>query len=86
MPGSVMGERRKQVRRRTLKSGKIVFNHKSSVVDCAVRNLSEVGALLIVPNAAGIPNAFELIDSEGVAHNCTVAWKADGKIGVDFKS
>ena len=33
-------------RKRALKSGRIVFNHRHSVIDCVVRNVSANGARL----------------------------------------
>ena len=56
-----MDNRRERDRQRTLKSGKIVFNHKTSVVDCTVRNLSDTGACLQVGSAVGIPEIFDLL-------------------------
>ena len=38
-----MAERRTVPRTRILRGGKILFNDKRSVIDCTVRNLSEVG-------------------------------------------
>ena len=50
-----MEDHRRQIRRRVLKGGKILFNNKASSIDCAIRNLSEGGALLHVESAVGIP-------------------------------
>ena len=44
-----------------LRAGKIVFNNKSSVIDCMVRNLSPTGACLLVSNVIGVPSTFELL-------------------------
>ena len=56
-----MAERRAHPRHRTLKAGKIVFNHHFSVVDCTVRSLSATGARLDVPSTFGIPDDFDLL-------------------------
>jgi hypothetical protein len=56
-----METRRRRERRRTLKAGKIIFNRKTSVVDCMVRNLSGDGACLQVDTIVGIPETFELL-------------------------
>lgn len=53
-----MDEHRRQPRLRTLKSGKIVFNKKSSVLDCTIRNLSGTGACLQVADPTGILSAL----------------------------
>jgi phage terminase large subunit-like protein len=41
-----MKERRRSDRRRTYLAGRIVFNGRSSTIDCLVRNLSQTGAML----------------------------------------
>jgi hypothetical protein len=80
-----MDERRKVKRTRTLKSARIVFRHSSSVIDCTVRNLTNVGACLHVPDSFGVPESFELMfDSAHVRRNCRVIWRTDTKLGVAF--
>jgi len=70
---------------RTLKAGKIVFNHHGSVVDCMVRNLSATGACLVVPSTVGIPDRFDLVIAPGKdARRCRVAWKDDTRVGIMF--
>lgn len=79
------GDRRRSQRSRTLKSAKIIFNHKSSVLNCTVRNLSACGARLLVATVVGIPDQFELrIDGDGVIRHSKTIWKRDGEIGVTF--
>ena len=71
-----MAEHRAYPRRRTLKAGKIVFNHHFSVVDCTVRNLSARGARLDVPSTFGIPDDFDLlVEPDKALRACRVAWK-----------
>jgi hypothetical protein len=75
--------RRAPPRRRSLKGARIVFNNRRSAIDCTVRNVSAHGALLLLPNIAGVPNGFELwID--GACHTARMVWKGDGKIGVSW--
>ena len=79
------GERRRAVRARTLKSAKIVFNHQSSVVDCTVRNLTKLGALLIITSPVGVPDAFDLrFEADGTTRACRVIWRTDNRLGVEF--
>jgi hypothetical protein len=81
-----MQERRAQPRHRTLKAGKIVFNHHFSVVDCTVRNLSAAGARLRVPSTVGIPDDFDLlIEPERAPRACRVAWKNEHDLGIVFR-
>jgi hypothetical protein len=78
-----MENRRRHDRRRTLKSGKIMFNHKTSVVDCTIRNLSMNGACLLVDSVIGIPETFDLV-LDGVRRCCVVKWKTGDRVSVSF--
>jgi hypothetical protein len=78
-------ERRHSPRRRTLKEGRIVFDDKRSVIDCAVINLSEKGANLRLSSMVEIPDTFELHIGDEV-HAAWVVWKADGALGVTWIS
>jgi hypothetical protein len=72
-------------RLRTLKKGRIVFNQRSSAIDCMVRNLSPWGALLTVSSLVAIPDRFDLfIDSDGFERPARVIWKRAGQMGVKF--
>jgi hypothetical protein len=80
-----MGERRVQIRRRTFKGGKVIFNNGLSVLDCIIRDMSEHGARLELPTTVGIPDTFELIIApDRVKRRCQIAWRAERHIGVLF--
>jgi hypothetical protein len=80
-----LDERRAEPRPRTLKSAKIVFNLRFSVVDCTVRNMSPHGAKLIVGTQMGIPEEFDLeFDGDHTTHHCNVMWRRETEIGVAF--
>jgi hypothetical protein len=80
-----MQERRQEPRRRTLKTARIVFNNRFSAMDCAVRNLSDHGAMLLVAGPHGIPDAFLLELDDGVTtHDCRVIWRDEKRLGVEF--
>jgi hypothetical protein len=80
-----MSDNRSYRRQRTLKGGRIVFNQRSSVFDCSIRNLSQTGACLNVPSTIGIPEFFELIlEPESTGRSCQVMWRSDRRIGVRF--
>jgi hypothetical protein len=69
----------------TLQSGAVHFKDDASPIKCAILNISEGGACLLVPNTAYIPNAFDLaIDFTGRKYACRVAWKTATKLGVLF--
>jgi PAS domain-containing protein len=80
-----MAENRKSRRTRTLRGGKILFNDKSSVVDCVVRNLSSEGGCLQVETALGIPGSFELLIEDEQRRSCVLVWKSENRIGVSFR-
>ena len=81
--GPVVNERRDMPRRKALKGGKVVFNNHGSIFDCAIRNLSKSGALIILPNAIAIPNEFEL-KYDGVMPRCAVKWRRIDRLGIGF--
>ena len=78
-----MQEKRSIFRKRVLKTAQIVLSEKAPKLDCAVRNLSNVGALLQVSTTYGIPLAFEVV-IEGARRPCRAIWRTDTKIGVVF--
>jgi hypothetical protein len=79
-------ERRKYPRRETLTWGKLIFNHPLTVIDCLVRDISEGGACLELSVPAQIPETFELIIKPNSKRQlCSVAWKNEKRIGVEFK-
>lgn len=78
-------DKRHDQRRRTLKGGKIFFNHGRSVIDCTVKNLSKSGAALLLESTIGIPGEFNLVISpDNIQKACKVIWKTDTQIGVSF--
>jgi len=78
-----MSEKRRAPRLRTLKGGLILFG-TAPAFDCTIRNMSTIGALLLI-NPIGIPDEFTLvIKPEMVKRSCRVAWRSADKIGVHF--
>jgi methyl-accepting chemotaxis protein len=73
-----MDERRKNPRRRVLKSGTISFDRGESL-DCVVRNISELGACLELESRVNIPDDFTLIvKTANMIRLCHVVWRASG--------
>ena len=59
--------------------------HRRCAIDCTVRNLSVIGACLMVTSRMGIPNEFELVlDRDKVPLRCSVVWRAANRFGVVF--
>jgi len=79
-----MEHRRRQERHRTLKSGKIIFNHQTSVVDCTIRNVSDAGACLQVQSVVGIPESFDLL-MDDIKRPCNVKWRSANRMNVAFQ-
>jgi hypothetical protein len=55
----------------------------STTWSCTVRNISEDGARLSLPNAYLLPKAFELdVPSRDLRRPCTVVWRRENELGV----
>jgi hypothetical protein len=80
----VKEERRKRIRRRTLKAALIVIDGKS-VIECTVIRLTYKDASFEVGSSVGIPDAFELsIPFDHLTRKCQVTWRQERRIGVKF--
>ncbi len=80
-------EHRSNPRRRVLKSGLVAFNQRHATLSCAVRDLSDTGALLRLSEVAHVPQQFELIvELDGLEADCEVIWRRGRDIGVRFSA
>lgn len=80
-----MDERRQVPRRRVLKEGKIVFADGLRVIDCTIRNMSPVGARLLISSTLGIPDTFLLYEKTAqMLHQAKVIWRHADAIGIKF--
>ena len=79
-----MLERRQNERRRSLLSGRVVFNGRRSVIDCLVRNLSSEGACLQVQSTVGIPTQFDLEIGGEQTRPVRQIWQSETRVGVEF--
>jgi PilZ domain len=80
-----MSENRRSERRTTFRTGRIVPDDEACAVDCAILNLSDHGACVLVPVDAAIPDDFALfIDREEKVHHCVVAWRSGPRLGLSF--
>ncbi len=77
-------DRRRASRRRVLKGARIIFRDGYSVINCIVRDQSEVGARLKVDTVVGIPDTFRLQIMQAPPRDCRVVWKTGSEIGVEF--
>jgi hypothetical protein len=76
--------RRNFERRKTLKSAKIVFNKKQSVLDCFVRDMSDTGARLAVSDLIPVPRNFTLVLNDGTSRECERVRAMGKELGVRF--
>jgi hypothetical protein len=78
-----MSERRKRCRLRALKSAKLLV--KSSVFDCLVRDLTNVGAQIEVSNAIHLPEVLEMtFDGGRSIRRCRIVWRTISGLGLEF--
>ena len=79
-----MQERRKITRTRVLKGAKFLLG-KSSTRDCVVRDLTNAGAGVEVPNTIDLPETLDLTLNGGRSfRHCRVVWRKITKTGVEF--
>ena len=77
-------ERRKCLRLRVFKSAKLVVR-KSVVFDCVVRDLTNIGARIGIPNTIFLPEALEItFDGGRSIRPCRLVWRTFSGAGVEF--
>ncbi len=79
-------QNRKWQRFLTLKTGKIVSDELVQSVACAILNISEMGAALLVRKDWVVPQTFRLIiDPNGETRSCRLQWQSGSRVGVSFE-
>jgi hypothetical protein len=79
-----MQERRKRQRLRVVKSAKLVLGN-SLVFDCVVRDLTNVGARIEIPNAIDLPEKLGMtFDGGHLIRPCRLVWRKLTGTGVEF--
>ena len=80
-----MIERRELVRHKTFIKGRIYFNNRLSSVDCIVRDMTERGARLQVPESVAVPDAFEIyLPNKDEQFRAQAQWRKGDQIGVSW--
>ncbi len=80
-----MKERRRHVRQRTCKAGKLVARNGSPLFDCVIRDLSAGGARLSFPHPFLLPLDMDLvIVSDRVRRAVRPVWRRGAELGVSF--
>ena len=82
-----MSEQKPMPQGRTFLAGKVISNYGQSSIDCTVRQMSDVGAVIEVESVHGIPEQFHLlISGERDPQPCKRAWQSDKQIGLVFEA
>ena len=76
-------DRRREPRKPMFMPVRIVFNNGLSTVDCIAENLSEHGALLVLPSPLLISRHI-VVSISGKHHRARVAWKEGRRIGINW--
>ncbi|MET3893256.1 hypothetical protein ABIE41_004332 [Bosea sp. OAE506] len=80
-------ERRQTPRLRSLLGARARYNQKRTTLDCVVRNISDGGALIVVPDTVLLPADFELeITQRQRCYHAHVRWRTGTRIGVSFEA
>ncbi|MCZ8042490.1 MAG: PilZ domain-containing protein [Beijerinckiaceae bacterium] len=80
-------ERRQTPRLRSLLGARARYNQKRATLDCVVRNISDGGALIVVPDTVLLPADFELeIAQRQCCYRAHVRWRTGTRIGVSFEA
>jgi hypothetical protein len=78
-------DKRRHARHLTLRTAKIFSDRSVTGIDCAIVNISDGGACILLSDPGAIPNVFDLaIDNDGNVRGCRVAWRSGNRIGVAF--
>jgi hypothetical protein len=80
-----MTDNRRSERSLILRTGRVLFPEEQGFVACAVLNISDTGACILVPNGVDVPDTFTLaIDHDVSVRSCKLAWRRGSRIGLMF--
>lgn len=67
--------------------GEIIFANGASRTECTVRDISDVGARVQIPESITVPECFDLvIPQKGLTERSKTVWRHGSEIGVTFES
>lgn len=82
---TVNNERRAAPRYEVRKDGRLLFVDQPCFVECAIRNISQDGALLSMLVSVSLPPVVLLWEQRtGTIHECEVRWRKGRSVGVHF--
>jgi len=77
-------EKRSTRRQRVLLAGKLVMDH-GLVMDCTVRDISQSGARLLVPDSIAFPDRVQLlVMRQAVVYSARPKWSKPPHFGLEF--
>jgi len=76
-------EMRSSVRRRVLKSGRLIFNHKSSVANCTVRSIGDTGADVRLDGPMALPDDL-ILGMDDLLYPARRVWQEGLNVGLEF--
>lgn len=80
-----MSEQRKTARMRVIYGGVLIFNNRSSTMDCVVRDFSAHGARVALNQNALLPDHLHLaVARKGREYAARLAWRSEGAAGLEF--
>ena len=80
-----VGDRRNERRSRVLKGGKLIFQNRTIVLDCSVRDLTPAGAHIRTAEAHALPVDLELlVISQQAIYPAKVQWQKGAEAGLSF--
>jgi hypothetical protein len=78
-------ERRRVARQKSFLRGTVHFNHRRSVLDCLIRDVSPYGARLIFSDVVSTPDTMDLhIPQKEETLRTHVIWRYGREVGVAF--
>ena len=79
--------RRASLRRRTLRSARILWNGRSSTLECVIRDQSEGGARVRLTDPTPLPKQVELhFLNDNMVVACETCWSRGSEYGLRFLS
>jgi hypothetical protein len=81
-PGSAVADNRKSERHLTFQTRRTGCSDETFLFDCAILNISDHSACILVPLGATVPEFYTLRTGHDKAiHECKLAWREGARIG-----
>lgn len=77
---------RRAPRRHQLQDAKLVYveNQSGAIIDCRLKDISEFGAGVEIPNTRDVPAHVILKLADGTLYDAEVVWRTDHRLGLRF--